>query len=428
MSGPVTAGSAGDAPLPTRRELRRLSQEAEARGEGPLTPDELMARALQARSEEVASAVEAAPTTDATAAPAEVTTSAEAATPAEVSAPANTVAPAEAAAPSEATALVEVPAPAAAVPAGAPPRPAAPPVTAGVPIGHGFVTPPPRPTLPPDTEEPKDYGRAGRNLPAAIGVGLVLGGSVLASLLFFPPSFVVIAVVGVGLAMWELANALSRSGAHVSRTPVIAASVCMLVASYLGGREALWVAFTGGAGAVLLFALLERRAGNAVRDVCLSLFALTYVGLTTSLIVYLLTLDGGNLLVICFLALVVASDIGGYIAGVLFGKHPIAARISPKKSWEGYGGSALLSTAVGVGMAFWVFDAPIWTGVVLGVLIPAFATLGDFSESMIKRDLDLKDMGSLLPGHGGIMDRLDSILPTAPVVLILFSFLPGFVG
>ena len=274
---------------------------------------------------------------------------------------------------------------------------------------------------------PRDYGKAGRNLPAAIGVGVVLGGSVLASLIFYPPSFLIIVLVGVCLAMWELAEALSRSGAHVSRIPVIVASACMVLATYAGGREALWVAFTAGAGAVLLFALLERRTGNAVKDVCLSLFALTYVGLMASLIVYLLTLPDGNLLVICFLALVVASDIGGYIAGVLFGKHPIAPSISPKKSWEGYAGSALLSTAVGVAMAIWAFDAPMWTGIALGVLVPAFATLGDFSESMIKRDLELKDMGSLLPGHGGIMDRLDSILPTAPVVLVLFSFLPGFV-
>src|SRR5699024_8801365 len=247
------------------------------------------------------------------------------------------------------------------------------------------------------------------------------------SLIFYPPSFVLVVLVGVSLAMWELAEALSRSGAHVSRVPVIVASVCMVVAMYLGGREALWVAFTAGAGAVLLFALLERRTGNTVKDVCLSLFALTYVGLMASLVVYLLTLPDGNLLVICFLALVVGSDIGGYIAGVLLGRHPIAPSISPKKSWEGFAGSALLSTAVGVAVAAWAFDAPLWTGIALGVMVPAFATVGDFSESMIKRDLELKDMGSLLPGHGGIMDRLDSILPTAPIVLILFSFLPGFV-
>ncbi|GAA4284953.1 phosphatidate cytidylyltransferase [Brevibacterium daeguense] len=306
--------------------------------------------------------------------------------------------------------------------------------------GHGLVTPHPQAEVDAEAvaaaqtagtsttvEEPakKDYGRAGRNLPAAIGVGVVLGGSVLASLLFYPPSFVVLTLIGVMAAMWELANALSRSGSVVARVPTMTAAACMLAATYFGGREALWVTFTVGTGAVLLFTLFEHRA-NPVKDVCLSLFALTYVGLGASFVVHMLTFEQGNLLAICFLALVVASDIGGYAFGVMWGKHPIAPSISPKKSWEGYAGSALLSTAVAIGMAWWVFDAPLWTGVVLGVVIPAVATLGDFSESMIKRDLDLKDMGTLLPGHGGVMDRLDSILPTAPVALILFSFLPGY--
>lgn len=272
----------------------------------------------------------------------------------------------------------------------------------------------------------KDYGRAGRNLPAAIAVGVVLGGGVLASLLFYPPSFVVIVLIGVVVAMWELANALSRSGSVVARVPTVTAAGLMILATYFAGREALWVAFTVGAGAILLFTLLERRP-NPVKDVCLSLFALTYVGLMASAVVFILTQPEGNLLVILFLALVVASDIGGYIFGVLWGKHPIAPKISPKKSWEGYAGSAVFSTAVGIGVALWVFDAPIWTGLVLGTIIPAIATLGDFAESMIKRDLDLKDMGTLLPGHGGVMDRLDSILPTAPVALVLFTFLPGFI-
>ena len=383
MADTQDAAHTDDTPLPSRRELRRIAEEADARGEGLLPQEELLRRAVASRDAAA----------DGAAAPAPV--SAE---------PAGTAGGAKG-------------------PTG--------PSTAGIPIGHGFVTPPSRRASrgqgTQKQDAPKDYGKAGRNLPAAIGVGVVLGGSVLVSLIFYPPSFLIIALVGVCLAMWELAEALSRSGAHVSRVPVIVASACMVLATYVGGREALWVAFTAGAGAVLLFALLERRTGNAVKDVCLSLFALTYVGLMASLIVYLLTLPDGNLLVICFLALVVASDIGGYIAGVLFGKHPIAPSISPKKSWEGYAGSALLSTAVGVAMAIWAFDAPMWTGIALGVLVPAFATLGDFSESMIKRDLELKDMGSLLPGHGGIMDRLDSILPTAPVVLVLFSFLPGFV-
>src|SRR5699024_9417483 len=123
---------------------------------------------------------------------------------------------------------------------------------------------------------------------------------------------------------------------------------------------------------------------------------------------------------------VVASDTGGYVFGVLWGKHPIAPKISPKKSWEGYLGSTIFAAAVATILAVALVGAPFWTVLVFGAIIPAFATLGDFSESMIKRDLELKDMGTLLPGHGGVMDRLDSILPTAPVALVLFSVLPGY--
>lgn len=273
----------------------------------------------------------------------------------------------------------------------------------------------------------KDYGRAGRNLPAAIGVGLGIGLSILAVLVFIPEAFYVIALLGVIGALWELSTALSRSGARVARIPTMTAGACMVVATALAGREALWVAFAIGAGAILLWTLFERRP-HAVKDVSLGLFALTYVGLMASFVVYILTLERGNLLVILFLAAVVSSDVGGYAFGVLFGKHPIAPRISPKKSWEGFAGSALVGSGVAVLLCVLMLQAPWWYGVVLGVVIPAFATLGDFSESMIKRDLGLKDMGTLLPGHGGIMDRLDSILPTAPVALALFSVLPGLIG
>jgi phosphatidate cytidylyltransferase len=123
---------------------------------------------------------------------------------------------------------------------------------------------------------------------------------------------------------------------------------------------------------------------------------------------------------------VVCNDTGGYASGVLFGRHPMAPKISPKKSWEGLGGSIVLAGAAGaVGMDLMLHGKP-WQGAVLGVAVVASATLGDLCESMIKRDLGIKDMGNLLPGHGGIMDRLDSLLPTAPVVYLLLSlFLKG---
>lgn len=422
MTDTASPSPATSAPLPTRRLLRQVEEEAKAAGEGPLTPEEVLRRAQAALAGE----------TDAsTAGPPE----------AHPSAAQPDTSPADAAAPDgeRVQPLPPQAPPVPGAPASVPQQESAPSQedassdadTASGDAAAEDREAPQADAAPGADSAPaeKDYGRAGRNLPVAVAVGALLGGGVLASLVFLPVSFVAIALLGVCLAMWELSNALKQSGARVSTVSTIVAAGCMVVATALGGQEALWVAFAAGAGAVLLFTLLEdlHRRGNAVRDVCLSLFALTYVGLMVSFVVHLLSFDKGNLLVICFLALVVASDIGGYFAGTALGKHPIAPSISPKKSWEGFAGSVLMATAVGMGMAHWAFEAPLWTGVVLGVVIPAFATLGDFSESMIKRDLGLKDMGTLLPGHGGVMDRLDSILPTAPVALILFIFLPGFI-
>jgi phosphatidate cytidylyltransferase len=127
--------------------------------------------------------------------------------------------------------------------------------------------------------------------------------------------------------------------------------------------------------------------------------------------------------VVVFIAVTVLSDIGGYVAGVLFGRHPMAPTISPKKSWEGFAGSALFTAVGGALLVTLLVDGLWWEGVVIGLAAMVAATLGDLCESMIKRDLGIKDMGSLLPGHGGMMDRLDSLLLAAPVTYLLLSWL-----
>ena len=131
-------------------------------------------------------------------------------------------------------------------------------------------------------------------------------------------------------------------------------------------------------------------------------------------------MDAGVKGVFTFIAVTVASDIGGYIAGVLFGKHPMAPVISPKKSWEGFAGSTVFCVAVGVAMVVWVLDGTGGSASVLGLIAVVMATLGDLCESVIKRDLGIKDMSHVIPGHGGLMDRLDSLLATiAPIWLLL---------
>jgi len=124
--------------------------------------------------------------------------------------------------------------------------------------------------------------------------------------------------------------------------------------------------------------------------------------------------------------LTACSDTGGYLAGILVGKHPLVPRISPKKTWEGLGGSIVVCLTAGAIMVPQLLDGQVWQGLLLGLAAVAAATLGDLTESMIKRDLEIKDMGHLLPGHGGIMDRIDSLLVMAPVVwLLLAVFVPN---
>jgi phosphatidate cytidylyltransferase len=124
-----------------------------------------------------------------------------------------------------------------------------------------------------------------------------------------------------------------------------------------------------------------------------------------------------------FLIVTMCSDIGGYLVGVIFGRHPMAPSISPKKSWEGMAGSVLACMLVATPFVVLALDGPWWGGLVFGAALAVSATVGDLGESLIKRDLGIKDMGNLLPGHGGIMDRLDSLLPSAAVAYLLLSVL-----
>ena len=117
------------------------------------------------------------------------------------------------------------------------------------------------------------------------------------------------------------------------------------------------------------------------------------------------------------------SDLGGYVFGVLWGKHPMAPKISPKKSWEGFAGSVTFGVLAGVGMTIFALDAQFWIGIILGLVLVAAGTCGDLVESLIKRDVGIKDMSSFVPGHGGVMDRLDSLLLAAPPAWLLMTLL-----
>lgn len=273
-------------------------------------------------------------------------------------------------------------------------------------------------------DEPKK-SKAGRNLPAAIAVGLLLIAIALASLYIQIWLFVVLIVVAIFLGTDELATALSAKGIHLSKPPLLIAAVVMPVLGFWLGPDAALMGF----GLLFLFTvvwrLFERGTDDFVRDATASSFVLSYAPLMGAFAALIAASPDGADRVLVFIVLSIASDIGGYAAGVLFGKHPMAPRISPKKSWEGFAGSVTLQMILGAGMFVLLLESQWWKGAIVGAVMAATATLGDFIESAIKRDMGIKDMSNLLPGHGGVMDRLDSLIPNTVVAYTLFALTLG---
>jgi phosphatidate cytidylyltransferase len=281
------------------------------------------------------------------------------------------------------------------------------------------------PLTPGESAQPRVPKRArlGRNLVAAIVVGLAMGGIILSSLLIQRHFFIAVLAVSAAIASWELAGALRRGAGIEVPLPVV----------LVGGQAMIWLAWpfgTGGLaasfGLTMVAALLWRMRGGAshfVRDVTATVFTAAYVPLCCGFAVLMTVAPDGLGRILTFMLPVIASDVGGYGAGVLFGRHPMAPTISPKKSWEGFAGSQVAGMATGAVCVVLFLGGPWWAGVLTGSLLVVSATLGDLVESMIKRDLGIKDMGNLLPGHGGMMDRLDSLLPTAVVAWLLLSLL-----
>ncbi|MGR8007985.1 phosphatidate cytidylyltransferase [Streptomyces hypolithicus] len=280
--------------------------------------------------------------------------------------------------------------------------------------------PMPTPPIPP----PKK--RAGRDLRAAIGVAVGLGAVIIASLFVWKAAFVGVVAVAVVVGLWELISRLEeRKKIKAPLVPLAVGGAAMVVAGYVRGAEGAWVAMALTALAVLVWRMTEPPEGY-LRDVTAGVFAAFYVPFLATFVAMMLAADDGAQRVLTFLLLTVVSDTGAYAVGWRYGTTKLAPRISPGKTREGLCGAIASAMAAGaLCMEFLVTDGTWWQGLVLGLAVSVSATLGDLGESMIKRDLGIKDMGTLLPGHGGIMDRLDSLLPTAPVVWLLFVVFVG---
>ena len=273
------------------------------------------------------------------------------------------------------------------------------------------------------TKAPDVPRKAGRDLPAAVAVGCGLGGFILASLLIAKPLFIAVVALGVSLGVWELIQAL-RSGRIAAPTiPTVLAATALAPAAYWAGPEGLSVAFALSCVVIVVWVAIESAHDgvDAVRDIAGGVFITAYVPLMSGLAALLVAEPDGVSRIIVFILVTICSDIGGYAVGATFGRHPMAPMLSPKKSWEGFAGSVLSCVLAGVLSVVLLLDGVWWVGLILGVAVACFATMGDLAESTLKRDLGIKDMGTLLPGHGGLMDRLDSLVMTIPVTFAVLT-------
>jgi len=281
----------------------------------------------------------------------------------------------------------------------------------------------------PETAATTDPGRrrirTGRNLPVAIGVGLAMGALVVLTLYTVKATFLLYMGAAIAVGGWELSRALEVRKIRIALPPLAAGCAAMWTCAYWIGPRGALAAVALTVVAVIVWRLPGGSDGY-LSDMTTSIFVLAYLPLLAVFAVLILASRDGPDRMIVFLAVTICSDVGGYFAGILFGRHPLVPAISPKKTWEGLIGSVVACVAAGAALVPAMLGGLFWQGMIVGVAAVAAATLGDLAESMIKRDLGIKDMGTVLPGHGGILERLDSLLINAPVAwLLLAVFVPA---
>jgi len=263
----------------------------------------------------------------------------------------------------------------------------------------------------------------GRSLSKSVAVGLFLAAIFLVSILIYKELFIVLLSIATAIGAWELSTALRQKNWYVPRVPAVVGSVLIMPATYFGGASIQWLSSLAIVAALILWRtvhlLFERRKANfqtlqrTIRDFGAAAFLVIYLPLTLSFGVLLLRQDDGHWWVLAFVTTVALIDSAGYLFGRIFGKNKLAPGVSPKKTWEGLAASIVVGTISAVSFTVFLLGGAWWVGIIFAAALILAAVFGDLAESLIKRDLGIKDMSSLLPGHGGMMDRLDSLLPSS---------------
>ena len=267
--------------------------------------------------------------------------------------------------------------------------------------------------------------RAGRKLLPSIATSLSLMALVWALLKYFPAGFAALVALALVLAIKELAHAFSSTDTYVSKRSLMLSAVVLSAGAWVGGIRGLAIGL-GISLTLMLIALLRKGPQGFVKSASASVFALVYLPFLAGFLILLARPHNGLEQIMVFVFLVASNDTFAYVTGVLIGKHPMAPKLSPKKTWEGLAGSILFTTWIGYLTFEGILDLNPWVGVATGLLIVFTATTGDLIESAIKRDFAIKDMGNLLPGHGGVMDRLDSIVTSAPALWMVLELVKHY--
>lgn len=267
--------------------------------------------------------------------------------------------------------------------------------------------------------------KAGRKLLPSIGVGLSLIGLVWFALSYQREIFAIVVAIAVVLGVREIVRAFAAHSITVSFNGLALAAIGLSYATWNGGVAGLAIATAIAFPLLLIRALIQGPEGFVAKATGTT-FALLYLPFLAGFLILLARPSTGFQRVMTFMVLVGCNDTFGYIVGVLLGKHPLVPRISPKKTWEGLAGSTVF-TVIGGCLAFkYIMDMHWWIGIIVGLMIVFTATCGDLIESAMKRDMSLKDMGSLLPGHGGMLDRLDSVVLSAPAMWLALELVKRF--
>ena len=267
--------------------------------------------------------------------------------------------------------------------------------------------------------------RAGRKLIPSIFVSLLLLGLIFGTIAIAPLLFFALIWIVIMIGIREIAHAYRKGGIDLPDYVLMIAATVLLVATWSGNTQGLAVS-AGLTIPILMFVLLLISQKDFIKRSTSAVFITFYLAVLGGFILLLANDQDGALRIFALVALIACNDTFAYFAGVLIGKHKLAPSISPKKSWEGLIGGAVAAVIGGAAIFHYLFETNWIIGAAIGLMTVITATCGDLIESAIKRDLAIKDMSNLLPGHGGIMDRLDSALFTAPAVWFAFELIARY--